>query len=329
MKKPRSAPEAEAQLVANGQRPSGMLHFSPPTDEFPPKELTWREPPQPLKLPSGNDTMTRVSCWENVNSARAIEVSSATEDNFHVITLLKRRTKAELFIEGRSVWKGGMPDQLLITGPRRGLWRKVITPPYEHLRVYLPQQLIAECFEEITGYEAPGIIYLCEATSISDPGLSHILRALLQAEIHDNGNLSCFTETLGLALGSRLVTSLREEFLPHVDETPNLSEKICIQRTLEYINEHLHTSITLAELSNIFGASRCRFTAKFKQHTGFTPHAYILRRKIIRAKELLKQTKTPIIEVALDLGFNSQPHFTSVFRREVGMTPARWRHENL
>ncbi|MEE1886650.1 AraC family transcriptional regulator [Pseudomonas carassii] len=105
-------------------------------------------------------------------------------------------------------------------------------------------------------------------------------------------------------------------------------DRRCIQRTLAYINDNLHSAITLTELSTVFGACRCRFAARFKQHTGYTPHAYILHRKIIRAQEMLRQTDNPIIEVALDLGFNSQPHFTSAFRNEVGITPARWRHEN-
>ena len=102
----------------------------------------------------------------------------------------------------------------------------------------------------------------------------------------------------------------------------------CLQRTLRYINENLHTALPLTELSSVFGASRCRFAATFKQCTGYTPHAYILHRKILRAQDMLRHTNNPIIEVALDLGFNSQPHFTSAFRKEVGVTPARWRHEH-
>lgn len=328
MDKPHSSPSSRNILAPTGPKPSGTPYPALSADTFPPRELSWREPPKPHKLPSGSDAMIRISCWRKVDSTEPLEFSSSKEDDYHVVTMLKKETRAELLIDERSVWKGGRSGQLLITGPRRGGWRKIITPPYEHLRVYLPQKLIAECFEEVMGSEPPKLISLCSATTTTDIRTLQLLVSIFQANVHSVGSLPFIIESLGINLGARLVTCLWGESLPNSNIRQSASENLCIQRTLEYINDNLCTSITLTELSKVYGASRCRFMERFKKYTGYTPHAYILHRKILRAKEMLMHPKYPIIEVALGLGFNSQPHFTSVFRRVVGVTPARWRQEN-
>ena len=70
------------------------------------------------------------------------------------------------------------------------------------------------------------------------------------------------------------------------------------------------------------------FAAQFRAATGHRPHEYLLFRRTERAKELLR-TAMPIVEVALTVGFQAQSHFTTVFRRLTGDTPARWRRAHM
>ncbi len=67
------------------------------------------------------------------------------------------------------------------------------------------------------------------------------------------------------------------------------------------------------------------FSRSFKQSTGLPPHQYILRRRIEHAKSLLKTNELGIAEIGQRLGFSDQSHFTLIFRKFVGATPARWR----
>jgi AraC family transcriptional regulator len=67
------------------------------------------------------------------------------------------------------------------------------------------------------------------------------------------------------------------------------------------------------------------FAAQFKAATGQTPHAYVVSRKIIRAKQMLMDSTRAIGEVALELNFSSSAHFTQVFKCLVGETPGSWR----
>jgi AraC family transcriptional regulator len=70
------------------------------------------------------------------------------------------------------------------------------------------------------------------------------------------------------------------------------------------------------------------FGRKFKQSTGQSPHNYIARCRIERAKTLLVEAKLPISDVAFEVGYKSQSHFTVCFGRLAGVTPAAFRAGN-
>jgi AraC family transcriptional regulator len=65
----------------------------------------------------------------------------------------------------------------------------------------------------------------------------------------------------------------------------------------------------------------------FRQSTGQTPHNFIVRRRIERAKGLLRKPDLQLADIALTCGFADQSHFTTSFRKATGLTPLRWRRE--
>jgi AraC family transcriptional regulator len=74
-------------------------------------------------------------------------------------------------------------------------------------------------------------------------------------------------------------------------------------------------------LAAVAQMSLYHFSRLFKQSTGLSPHNYLLRQRIERAKELLAGLWRRIAEVSYELGFPHQRHFATVFRTPVGMTP--------
>jgi AraC-like DNA-binding protein len=101
-----------------------------------------------------------------------------------------------------------------------------------------------------------------------------------------------------------------------------------LKRVLTHIDEHFCESITLATLAQVARLSRMYFAARFRAATGCRPHEYILRKRIECAKQLLLETSEPIASIALAVGFQSQAHFSTVFKRFVGLSPSRWRPAN-
>jgi AraC-like DNA-binding protein len=101
-----------------------------------------------------------------------------------------------------------------------------------------------------------------------------------------------------------------------------------LKRTIDYIDAHLSQRILLADMAKAAGHTRMHFAAQFRVATGISPHEYLLQRRIERAQTLLRSSEAPIVDVALEVGFANQTHFSTVFRRLVGESPRRWRRDN-
>jgi AraC-like DNA-binding protein len=98
-----------------------------------------------------------------------------------------------------------------------------------------------------------------------------------------------------------------------------------LKRVVQFIDAHLQGRITLGEMAAVAGLTRMHFAAQFRRATGMSPHGYLLQRRVERAKALLGDTGRPLVDIALSVGFGTQPHFTTVFKRFAGQTPHRWR----
>lgn len=101
-----------------------------------------------------------------------------------------------------------------------------------------------------------------------------------------------------------------------------------VRRVTAYIDDHIASSIRNRDLAAAAKLSCGYFCQAFKDSFGCPPHAYIVRRRVERAKELLETTTTPLSQIALDCGFSDQSHFSRLFRRVAGEAPRLWRHKH-
>jgi AraC-like DNA-binding protein len=102
-----------------------------------------------------------------------------------------------------------------------------------------------------------------------------------------------------------------------------------LKRALAFIEANMENPITLHDLAQAAGLSPVYFGAQFRLATGLPPHEYVLRRRIHRAQELLLEPNASLLDVALGVGFQTQAHFSTVFKRIAGDTPSRWRRHRL
>ena len=96
-------------------------------------------------------------------------------------------------------------------------------------------------------------------------------------------------------------------------------------RVKEFVNANMFRSIRIEDLAAVTRLSTSYFRHAFRCSTGESPYAYILRRRMEHAQELMLLTDASLSQIALDCGFTDQPHLTRLFRRIVGVTPAAWR----
>jgi len=97
-----------------------------------------------------------------------------------------------------------------------------------------------------------------------------------------------------------------------------------LARVVEHIRNNLDTPLAVGTLSRLAEMSQSHFSKLFKLSTGLAPHQFVLQERINRSKELLRQEDAKIVDVALEVGFENQAHFTTVFGNLVGMTPRQF-----
>ena len=101
-----------------------------------------------------------------------------------------------------------------------------------------------------------------------------------------------------------------------------------IKKCCDYIQMNIEKKITVSELAKACGYSETHLSRRFKQETGMTISAYILKEKIACAKSYLSSSSKPVQEIAARLGFESQSYFGEQFRKQEGMTPGQYRQRH-
>jgi AraC family transcriptional regulator len=98
-----------------------------------------------------------------------------------------------------------------------------------------------------------------------------------------------------------------------------------LNRVLAFMAEHLAETIRIRDLANMAHMSLHHFARMFKQATGVPPHLYITMERMKRAKALLRESELALVDIAANVGFQTQGHFTAVFHRYAGVTPRVFR----
>ncbi|WP_020008234.1 helix-turn-helix transcriptional regulator [Salinicoccus albus] len=112
-----------------------------------------------------------------------------------------------------------------------------------------------------------------------------------------------------------------------VDESPTNPPWLNI--VIEYIDEHLHETVRLKDLSDQIYMSSVYFSKKFKQTVGMTVSDFLIKKRTLKAKELLRESDANVQEVAELSGYHSIPYFHRTFKKLVGKTPTEYRKDNL
>jgi AraC family transcriptional regulator len=99
-----------------------------------------------------------------------------------------------------------------------------------------------------------------------------------------------------------------------------------LSAVLDFIEDSLgQEELTLKRIAAESGLSPFCFARSFRREVGVPPHRYVLERRVLRARQLLRKPERTITEVAYATGFSSQSHLTTVFRGHVGVTPSGYR----
>ncbi len=150
-----------------------------------------------------------------------------------------------------------------------------------------------------------------------------------------------------------LVGNFQREMMDHGESFPLMVESICTQivfqllrdlnadtvanlgriskdnkyinKAIQFMQEYYCANISINDICNLIYLSPCHFQRVFKDYTGQTPYQYLIGIRMEKAKELLKNKENSMEEVARQCGFVNSGHFSTVFKRNMSMTPTEFR----
>jgi AraC family transcriptional regulator len=267
-----------------------------------------------------------LSRWVLPKLTYPLEFSSNGDEDSHLLSLFLSSARGEWVCGGKAFRKGLTPsDSLWIREPSQKV-KAVYYEGYTTFRVYIPQTLLAECYETTYGRPPDAELVLSKTKLLECRILRNLVRMLVDIDEIDSQVGPVFLDGVSLAIASRLLALDSQKMqLRSSDKKNSALTKWRLNRSIDYIEANLLRPIYLIELSNAVGLSRMHFAAQFRAATGYSPNRYILRRKIAHAQTLLRDPSMSVVNVALALGFRTQAHFTVVFKSIVGHPPAHWR----
>lgn len=110
----------------------------------------------------------------------------------------------------------------------------------------------------------------------------------------------------------------------HLSHSKDHYSKVVVD-CLIYMKKHMGEHVTLENLGAFTGYSALHVLRLFKAGTGRTPHAHLTNMRIAYAKELLMEERTSLSGIASACGFDSESHFQSLFKKQTGITPGKYR----
>ena len=100
-----------------------------------------------------------------------------------------------------------------------------------------------------------------------------------------------------------------------------------LRRIKELVHAKMEDDLSLEEMAQAVGLSTAHFARMFRKSTGETPHQFVLRQRLERAKAMLRAPDARVLDVAVACGFKTQQHFAQVFRDVWGVSPTEYRQD--
>jgi AraC family transcriptional regulator len=245
---------------------------------------------------------------------------------------------------GEAIWRGDRPRLILARDPRppmllqveqgrtwettlaapgtlsfcpAGLTIRTVQSAARHVHVIWDTDLYSTLLPELGAAASRFEFHV----SLQDLLLSQLVTTLLD-ETEGGFADRILVESLGTALCIRIA----QRFVGHLTlpTTKGLSPER-LQRVRDYIEAHLDEDLSLTVLADTACLSPYHFSRSFKESIGVGPQRYVIQRRLERAKALMRRTNQPLALIAQEAGFADQSHLTSIFRREMGVTPGRFR----
>ena len=214
-----------------------------------------------------------------------------------------------------------------ILAPHTPVAVTVETPNVRAFHISIAAKLLIEVAAEV--FDCPDKVEIVSAIGTDDRSIALLLNAVLHTLQEPAGGAVLQIEYLARAIVADVLArhALQSVRPIAIDRGSGLSSHQ-LQRVLEYIEENLSQALSLDELAGAAGLGRTVFIQRFKRSLRQTPHQYVVAARTRRAQNLLAKSDLSITHIAAICGFADHAHFSTIFRRLLGVTPSTYRQES-
>ncbi len=232
-----------------------------------------------------------------------------------VIFYLTPAVPTDCSCEGVGQYRVQSPyDFDLVPGGAGGCWED--HAPCDMVSVRLAPSLLSSTAEALA--LPGGRAELAPKIGARDPLVEHVVRALV-AELQAPAPAGrIYADSLATALTTRLL----QNFAAVGFAGRQTLSKPQVRRIVEFVEAHLDGELTLDQVAEVAGMSIPHLTTLFRRTMGQSVHAYVMERRVQRARALLLSRQMTIAQVALETGFAHQSHLARWMRRLLGVTPS-------
>ncbi len=194
--------------------------------------------------------------------------------------------------------------------------------PFDSVRFYITQVTLDEMANEAGIRRAKGLY--APNFGARDLVMFGLAQALAGAMEQPGDGTAMFSDCITLAFFAHIVRAYGGVPIGGPNARGGLAAWQ-LQRARDFINVNLAHDPSIAEIAHECGLSSGYFARAFKRSTGVPPYKWLTKMRVERAKELLKDPRCELADIAQLCGFVDQSHFTRVFSKSEGYSPGRWR----
>lgn len=253
------------------------------------------------------------------------EVSSAGDARFYTVGISLTATTLKFQHGGEIICDGPlMPGSIQVTAPGESV-KAFYASPCRVMHLFITPSLLARRYAEADGSLAHAELADRSPRIFRDVAIERLALALQDANSLADSFGRMYADSVCDAIVARLLAPRADDSAAQVLSGHTALPRWRLRRAIDFIEANLANPIGLAEVAASTGLTRMHFAAQFRSTTGYSPHAYLLRRRLEHAQMLLRSSEFSVLNVALSCGFSSHAHFTAVFKRMIGEPPNAWR----
>jgi AraC family transcriptional regulator len=190
-----------------------------------------------------------------------------------------------------------------------------------HLQLGISDTALMACSDG-----AYGEVELRASRKFADPRLSAMVAAVHAEMVAGFPSGRLFLDSVEQAMAVTLVNGHAVRHRPVQIYRGGLGSAR-LRKIKELVHAKMEDDLSLDEMAQSIGLSTAHFARMFRKSTGETPHQFVQRQRLERAKAMLRAPDTRVLDVAVACGFKTQQHFAQVFRDVLGVSPTEYRQD--